>query len=250
MKVLSVVFALATLASTAPAGAQILGNRLPTSSGNVMVDGSWHAVGRDGNGNTVYERHTRDRNGNILVQRAVRDGNGNLRVVSSRTENDNRNRGDCDYNRTTNTVSDIIFGRSGDVNCDDRGNRVDGGWYPVDRDGNGNTIYERRTRDSNGNVIVQRARRDRNGNLSVFSTRRASNDDGSWDRRGRGRGHDDGEDDDRQWSRDQRNSDKEWRKEQKRRDKEWRKSQRGDRNNNNGQHGNHDDGDDDDNDGN
>jgi hypothetical protein len=209
MKVLSIVFALATLASAAPVGAQILGNRLPTTSGNVMVDGSWRAVGRDGNGNTIYERRTRDRNGNILIQRAVRDGNGNLRIVSSRTENDNRNRRNCDYNRSTNTIGDIIFGRTNDTYCEDVGNREDGGWYQVGRGRDNNSIYERRTYDRNGNLIIQRARRNSNGGLTIISTRRAN-------------------DNDKQWRKAQKRHDKEWQKQQKRDDKEYKKSGRGD----------------------
>jgi hypothetical protein len=212
MKVLSIVFALATVASSAPIGAQILGNRLPTTSGNVMVDGSWHAVGRDGNGNTIYERRTRDRNGNILVQRAVRDGNGNLRVVSSRTENDNRNRRDCDYNRTTNSIGDIIFGRTNDTYCEDVGNREDGGWYQVGRGRDNNSIYERRTYDRNGNLVIQRARRNSNGSFSIISSRRAN-------------------DDDRQWRKSQKRDDKEWRKQQKRDEKDWKKDNKHDRGN-------------------
>ena len=188
MKAFVITLALAGLASAATADAQILGARLPTSTRGTSVDGSFHAVGRDGNGNTIYERSTRDRNGNILIQRAVQDGNGNMRIISSRTvsDNSNRNGNNCDNNRSTNTVSDIIFGRSGNVNCDNQGNRVDGSWYQVGRDNNGNTIYERRTRDSNGNVIIQRARRDTFGNMSVFSTRRASNGNGDY-QNGRGK---------------------------------------------------------------
>lgn len=207
MKVLSIVFALATLASSAPVGAQILGNRLPTTSGNVMVDGSWHAVGRDGNGNTIYERRTRD-HGNVLVQRAVRDGNGNLRIVSSRTENDNRNQRNCDYNRSTNSIGDIIFQSANDTYCEDVGNREDHGWYQVGRGRDNNSIYERRTYDRNGNLIIQRARRS-NGRMTIISTRRAS-------------------DNDKQWRKAQKRQEKEWKKEQKRDEKEYKKSGRGD----------------------
>ena len=89
-----------------------------------------------------------------------------------------RNREDCTYSQSTNSVGDIIFGRSGvnTTNCrDNRSTRVNGAWYPVGRDGNGNTIYERRTTDTNGNVIIQRARRDTFGNMSIIGTRNAGN---------------------------------------------------------------------------
>ena len=88
-------------------------------------------------------------NGNIVIQRARRESNGNMTIISSRTvaNNGNGNYGNCDYNRTSNSVGDIIFGRTNDVNCDDNGNRVDGGWYQVGRGRDNNSIYERRTRD-------------------------------------------------------------------------------------------------------
>jgi hypothetical protein len=177
------------------------------NSNGAGIDGSWQVVGRDGNGNTIYERRARDRNGNIVVQRARRDANGNMSIISSRTVSNtsNRNGGNCDYNQTTNTLGDLIFGRSNDVSCDDVGNRVDGGWYQVGRGRDNNSIYERRTRDSNGNLVIQRARRNSNGTFTILSTRRAS-------------------DNDRQWRKAQKQQDKEWRKDEKRENK---KSQRG-----------------------
>ncbi len=226
MKAVIITLALAGIASTATLDAQIVGNRLPLPTSNrTSVDGSWHAVGRDGIG-TIYERRTRDGNGNIIVQRARRDANGNVSIFSTNTvrTNDNRNRDDrnrddrdrddrnrrnCDYNRTTNSIGDIIFGRTNDTYCDDVGNRDDGGWYQVGRGRDNNSIYERRTRDSNGNLIIQRARRNSNGTFSIFSTRRAN-------------------DNDKQWRKAQKKQDKEWRKDQKREDKEWKKSGRGD----------------------
>jgi hypothetical protein len=214
MKGFVITLALAGLASTATLEAQIVGTRLPvpTTSSSVIVDGSWHAVGRDGNGNTIYERRTRDANGNIRIQRAVRDGNGNLRIVSTRTvqDNDNRDR-NCQYTQNTNSIGDIIFGRTNtnDTYCEDVGNRVDGGWYQVGRGRDNNSIYERRTRDSRGNLIIQRARRNSNGTLTIISTRYAN-------------------DNDKQWRKAQKQQEKDWKKEQKRHDKEHRKSQRGD----------------------
>jgi hypothetical protein len=165
------------------------------------VDGSWRVVGRDGNGNTIYERRTMDRNGNTLVQRAVRDSRGNMSIISTNTivNNNNGNNNNCAYTQNTNTVGDIIFGRTNNnVNCDDNGNRIDNGWYQVGRGRDNNSIYERRVRDANGNLVIQRARRNPNGSFSILSTRR-SND-----------------------------SDKQWRKAQKEQDKEQRKSERND----------------------
>jgi hypothetical protein len=184
MKVFIITLALAGLASAASVDAQIMGsnNRLPTSNRGTSVDGSWRAIGRDNNGNTIYERRVQDSYGNIVVQRARRDGNGNLSIISSQNVGSTSNRNGC----TTNSVGDIVFGRSGNANCDNRSSNVGGGWYQVGRDRNGNTLYERRTRDSNGNVIIQRARQDSYGNMSIISSRRASNGNGT-DNNGRGR---------------------------------------------------------------
>ena len=92
------------------------------------------------------------------------------------------------------------------VNCDDVGNRVDGGWYQVGQGRDNNSIYERRVRDSNGNLVIQRARRNSNGSFTIISTRRAN-------------------DNDKQWQKAQRQRQKEIRKEQHEQDKEYRKSQ-------------------------
>jgi hypothetical protein len=211
MKAVIVTLTLAGLAATAPLDAQILGGRAPTPATSRTINGSWHVVGRDGNGNTIYERRTTDRYGNVVIQRARRDGNGNMSIISTRTvtNTNNRNSRNCDYNRTTNSVGDIIFGRANDVYCDDVGNRVDGGWYQVGRGRDNNSIYERRTRDANGNLIIQRARRNSDGSFRILSTRYAN-------------------DSDKQWRKAQKKHDKEWRKEQRRRDKESRRSQRDD----------------------
>jgi hypothetical protein len=77
---------------------------------------------------------------------------------------------------------DIIFGRSGNsVNCNDNGNRVDGGWYQVGQGRNNNSIYERRVRDRNGNLVIQRARRNPNGSFSIISSRAYDvNNDKQW----------------------------------------------------------------------
>jgi hypothetical protein len=209
MKTFVITLALASLATTATLDAQIASGRppVPTRSTSVGVDGSWRVVGRDGSGRTIYERRTRDVNGNIRVQRAVRDGNGNYRIISTSTVQDNRNRRNCDYTQSSNSIGDIIFGRSNDVDCDDYDNRVDNGWYQVGRGRDNNSIYERRTRDRNGNLIIQRARRNSNGTLTIISTRYAN-------------------DNDKQWRKAQKRQEQQWKKEQKRQDKEQRKSGR------------------------
>jgi hypothetical protein len=267
MKAVIISLALAGLAVTASADAQVLGSRLPTpstntntvingqwqvvgrdgsgytiyerrtrdSNGNIIVQrarresngnmtiissrvetntnvggsyGSWQVVGRDANGYTIYERRTTDRNGNVVIQRARRESNGNMTIISSRTvaSNDRNNR-NCDYNRTSNSVGDIIFGRTNNTYCDDVGNRVDGGWYQVGQGRDNNSIYERRTRDANGNLIIQRGRRNSNGTITIISTRYAN-------------------DNDKQWQKAEKKREKEYRKDQKEQEKEYRKAQK------------------------
>ncbi|HMI48254.1 MAG TPA: hypothetical protein VK481_06270 [Gemmatimonadaceae bacterium] len=215
MKAFVITLALAGLASTATLDAQIVSSRpVPSTSTSINIDGSWRVVGRDRNGNSIYERRTRDRNGNILVQSAVRDRNGNMQIINSRTEvvnngqydNRGRNNNDCSYNQSTNTVGDIIFGRSNNnVDCTDNGTRVDGGWYQVGRGRDNNSIYERRIRDRNGNLVIQRARRNSNGGLTIISSR-------AYDY----------------------NNDKQWKKAQKQREKEIRKAEHDNRGRGNG----------------
>lgn len=129
--------------------------------------------------------------------------------AQERSGNQRGGRQDCTNSQTANTVSDIIFGRSGrnTTNCRDNGNsRVDGGWYSVGRDNNGDTIYERRTRDSNGNVIIQRARRDVFGNLSIIGTRNARND-GTWGNNRRGGDDNEGDNENGGWNGNRRHGD-------------------------------------------
>jgi hypothetical protein len=189
-------------------------NTVSNNNRGTSIDGSWRVVGRDGNGNTIYERRTTDRNGNILVQRAVRDRNGNMSIISSNTVGNTSNRGNtnCNYTQSTNTVGDIIFGRSGsNVNCDDNGNRVDGGWYQVGQGRDNNSIYERRVRDANGNLVIQRARRNSNGTFTILNSRIANGND-------------------KQWQKEQRRQEKELKKQQKQDDKEYKHSQQDDKN--------------------
>lgn len=152
-------------------------------------DGAWYQIGR---GNT-YERRITDRNGNLVIQHARLNRNGTFTILNTRSAVNDKQwrkaqqrqanaRQDCTYSQSTNSVGDIIFGRSGNntTNCvDNTSNRVNGGWYQVGRDNNG-PIYERQTRDRNGNLIIQRARRNSNGTLSVISTRNAGNVNGGY----------------------------------------------------------------------
>jgi len=116
-------------------------------------------------------------------------------ITGQRTSND------CTYNRTTNSVGDIIFGRTNlntNTNCQDVYSRNDGAWYQV---GNGRSpIYERRVTDNYGNLIIQRARRNPNGTFTILNSRIANNND------------------------------KQWKKAEKRREKEMRKAQKRDGN--------------------
>ena len=68
------------------------------------------------------------------------------------------------------------------MNCDDVGNRIDGGWYQVGRGRGNNSEYVRRTRDARGNLVIQRARRDRNGRFVIISTRYANDNDKEWNK--------------------------------------------------------------------
>jgi hypothetical protein len=235
MKILTIALALAGLASTAPLNAQIL-SRLPGGS-QTTVNGSWTLVGRDGSGNQIYERRVQDRNGNIVVQRARRDVNGNMSIISSNTVNNGNNgnnrNNDCTYAQSTNTVGDIIFGRTSanTTNCDDRNSRVAGGWYQVSRDRSGSRIYERQTTDNNGNVIIQQARRNSNGSFTILNTRVVRNNKNN-NGRGRGRGNDGRNNDDAYNNASYNNgrgngqSDKDWQKQQKEQNKEWQKQQK------------------------
>lgn len=210
MKVFALTLALAGLAAAAPMNAQVLSRSRVPGDGNTngtYNDGQWYSVGRD-NGGTIYERRTYDSYGNLVIQRARRNSNGTFSIISSRTVNNSNNGNDCSYNRTTNTAGDIIFGRTNTnvSNCNDRGDRVYGGWYPVGNNNGNSQIYERRTRDSNGNVVIQRARRNSNGTFTILNSRTVNSNNGRWD-------------DDRNYT-----SDREWQKEQKRREREWKKA--------------------------
>ncbi|HXL86686.1 MAG TPA: hypothetical protein VN927_05720 [Gemmatimonadaceae bacterium] len=184
MKVLVITLALAGLASTATLNAQTVSGRVSSTNQVAIGNGSWTVIGRDRTG-PIYERRIQDRNGNIIVQRARRGVNGNLSIYSTQTvgngNTNNRNNG-CAYNQTTNSVGDIIFGRTNANTCQDVYSRDDGAWYQVGQGGNNNSIYERRTVDARGNVVIQRARRNSNGTFTILSTRGASTNDKQWKR--------------------------------------------------------------------
>jgi len=216
----AVIFALAVAgaAVAAPVSAQVPSRGIPTTSTsrNTSVDGSWRVVAQDRNG-TIYERRTRDAYGNIVIQRARRDANGNFTILNSRTVQTNGGRNDCQTG--TNTVGDIVFGRTGVNDCQYNGQSngrrsADGVWRQVGQGRNNNSIYERRTIDANGNVVVQRARRNPNGSFTILSTRVAGNNgragrrgdvnNGSWNRN---RGDDDDDDNNSQWDNRRGNDD-------------------------------------------
>ena len=198
----------------------IISSRVETNSNVGGNYGSWQVVGRDANGYTIYERRTTDRNGNFVIQRARRESNGNMTIISSRTvaSNDRNNR-NCDYNRTNNSVGDIIFGRTNNTYCDDVGNREDGGWYQVGQGRDNNSVYERRTRDANGNLIIQKARRNPDGTFRILSTRYANDNDKQW-RKAQQR-------QEREYRKDQKEQQKAYDKAQKEREKEYKHENKG-----------------------
>ena len=88
---------------------------------------------------------------------------------------------DCRYARTSNSVGDIVFGRTNiATNCRDVYSREDGAWYQVGRGPKNNSIYERRIRNANGTLIIQRARRNPNVTFSILSSRVATTNDKEW----------------------------------------------------------------------
>jgi hypothetical protein len=56
------------------------------------IDSSWHIIGRDANGNEIYERRRVDGNGNVVVERARRDALGRMIIIDRDINNSiNRN---------------------------------------------------------------------------------------------------------------------------------------------------------------
>jgi hypothetical protein len=119
----------------------------------------------------------------------------------------------CSYRRSTNSVGDVIFGRTSTAsNCQDVYSREDGAWYQVGRGANNNSIYERRVTDNRGNLIIQRARRNSNGSFTILSTRTATSND-------------------KQWRKAQKEQEKAWKKQQKADEKAQRKADKYNRGN-------------------
>ena len=96
--ILALGFSVGALAISTPASAQTgcrwydVNCRL--STGDVRrtggtVDSSWHIIGRDANGNEIYERRRVDGNGNVVVERARRDALGRMVIIDR--DIDNRN---------------------------------------------------------------------------------------------------------------------------------------------------------------
>lgn len=70
------------------------------SSSRTRDLGVWYPVGRDSNGNVIYERRTRDRSGRILTERArSRDGRTLSRIGSNRDIRKSRDHDDDDDDR-------------------------------------------------------------------------------------------------------------------------------------------------------
>ena len=173
MKLMIIVATLAGFASVSPLSAQSRGGNQGVPPGQMPPAGMCR-VWIDGVAPGRQPRPT-----DCASARANVPANGRVIYASNSTNRNNRQ--DCTYSQSTNTVGDIIFGRSGNntTNCvDNTSNRVNGGWYQVGRDNNGATIYERQTRDQNGNLIIQRARRNSDGSFSIISTRNAGSGNG------------------------------------------------------------------------
>jgi hypothetical protein len=66
------------------------------------VDSSWRVIGRDANGNTIYERRRVDGNGNLVIERARRDALGRMVIIDR--DIDNRNNRISRNNRNVNNT--------------------------------------------------------------------------------------------------------------------------------------------------
>ena len=101
--------------------------------------------------------------------------------VVARASANQRVHTDCTYARTTNSVGDIIFGRTSAANCEDVRTRENGGWYQEGRGPNNNSIYVRRVPGPNGIWVIQRARLNADGKtFTIFSSRPARTSDRQW----------------------------------------------------------------------
>ncbi len=66
-------------------------------TGSTTADGSWQVVGRDRNGDTIYQRRRVDGNGNVIVERARRDSYGRFIIIDSQMANRNGRRNNGVY---------------------------------------------------------------------------------------------------------------------------------------------------------
>jgi hypothetical protein len=94
----------------------------------------WVVVGRDRNGNTIYERRRTTRNGDVVVQRARRDANGRFVIISKNSVNGNQRRvirrtGQVDRDYDNDGVDDRYENRT-----NVRNDRV---WYDAGKGGKG-----------------------------------------------------------------------------------------------------------------
>ena len=92
------------------------------SNANSSFGGGWHQIGRDSEGNGIYERRVADRRGNVVIQTARRERNGRLRVIDTYRVNDRRNHGRFDRRdaRRVDRRLDRRGNRRGDDDDDDR----------------------------------------------------------------------------------------------------------------------------------
>lgn len=135
--------------------------------------------------------------------------------------------GNCDFERRSSNLGDIVFGQRTSQRDLDRDCRVsasrtrdEGVWYPVGRDSNGNVIYERRVRDRDGRSVIERARSRDGRTLARIASNGRINAD-----RGRDRDWDD-DDDDRRISKAERDRRKAIEKARRDHEKTVRKAQR------------------------
>ena len=157
------------------------------------VDGSWQLIGRDGNGNAIYQRRRVDGNGNVVIERARRDARGNMVIIdrditnrSNRTNRNNRNVSRryekngmvCTYKQNSQGYHE---------KCRYKKNKS-GGLYRIDRDDDDdddNDGYRGNRGRANRNNGVYRATR---VNGDKYERARGSSD--KYRRNGRGRGDD------------------------------------------------------------
>jgi hypothetical protein len=148
------------------------------------VDGSWQLIGRDANGNAIYQRRRVDGNGNVVIERARRDARGNMiiidRDITNRTNRSNRNVSRryekngmiCTYKENSQGYHE---------KCKYAKNRS-GGLYRIDRDDD-DRYRASRNRANRSNSGVYRTNR-----VNGDKYERARGNSDKYRRNGRGRG--------------------------------------------------------------